>query len=86
MIPAGSYRPWRRECATRCAPAWSPAPGPGRAGPAFDGQHHSVDSSEMAFKIAGSMAFKDAMENAQAVLMEPIMTVTVTVPEEPWAT
>ncbi|MEA2362518.1 MAG: elongation factor [Thermoleophilaceae bacterium] len=48
----------------------------------FDGQHHSVDSSEMAFKIAGSMAFKDAMENAQAMLMEPIMTVTVTVPEE----
>ena len=48
----------------------------------FDGQHHSVDSSEMAFKIAGSMAFKDAMENAQAVLMEPIMNVTVTVPEE----
>jgi elongation factor G len=47
----------------------------------FDGQHHSVDSSEMAFKIAGSMAFKDAMENAQAVLMEPIMEVTVTVPE-----
>ena len=36
----------------------------------------------MAFKIAGSMAFKDAMENAQACLMEPIMTVTVTVPEE----
>jgi elongation factor G len=48
----------------------------------FDGQHHSVDSSEMAFKIAGSMAFKDAMENAQACLMEPIMVVTVTVPEE----
>jgi elongation factor G len=48
----------------------------------FDGQHHSVDSSEMAFKIAGSMAFKDAMENANAVLMEPIMTVTVAVPEE----
>jgi elongation factor G len=48
----------------------------------FDGQHHSVDSSEMAFKIAGSMAFKDAMENAQAVLMEPIMNVTVIVPEE----
>jgi elongation factor G len=48
----------------------------------FDGQHHSVDSSEMAFKIAGSMAFKDAMQNAQAVLMEPIMTVTVTVPED----
>ena len=48
----------------------------------FDGQHHSVDSSEMAFKIAGSMAFKDAMGNAQATLMEPIMTVLVTVPEE----
>src|SRR5215208_6020018 len=48
----------------------------------FDGQHHSVDSSEMAFKIAGSMAFKDAMDNAQAVLMEPIMLTTVTVPEQ----
>jgi len=48
----------------------------------FDGQHHSVDSSEMAFKIAGSMAFKDAMENAQPTLMEPIMIVTVMVPEE----
>jgi elongation factor G len=48
----------------------------------FDGQHHSVDSSEMAFKIAGSMAFKDAMENAQPVLMEPIMTVSVLVPED----
>jgi elongation factor G len=48
----------------------------------YDGQHHSVDSSEMAFKIAGSMAFKDAMENAQPVLMEPIMTVNVLVPED----
>jgi elongation factor G len=48
----------------------------------FDGQHHSVDSSEMAFKVAGSMAFKDAMERAQPTLMEPIMIVTVTVPEE----
>jgi elongation factor G len=48
----------------------------------YDGQHHSVDSSEMAFKIAGSMAFKDAMENAQPVLMEPIMTATVVVPEQ----
>jgi elongation factor G len=48
----------------------------------FDGQHHSVDSSEMAFKMAGSMAFKDAMDKARATLMEPIMTVTVTVPEE----
>jgi elongation factor G len=48
----------------------------------FDGQHHSVDSSEMAFKIAGSMAFKDAMENAEPALMEPIMTVSVLVPED----
>jgi elongation factor G len=47
-----------------------------------DGQHHSVDSSEMAFKIAGSMAFKDAMENAGPALMEPIMTVSVLVPED----
>jgi elongation factor G len=48
----------------------------------YDGQHHSVDSSEMAFKIAGSMAFKDAMQNAHPVLMEPIMTATVAVPEQ----
>src|SRR3954447_5997689 len=48
----------------------------------FDGQFHAVDSSEMAFKIAGSMAFKDAMENAQPVLLEPIMTVSVMVPED----
>src|SRR4051794_34799320 len=48
----------------------------------FDGSYHSVDSSEMAFKIAGSMAFKDAMENSQPVLMEPIMTVSVLVPED----
>ena len=48
----------------------------------FDGQHHNVDSSEMAFKIAGSMAFKDAMVNAGAVLMEPIMNIIVAIPEE----
>jgi elongation factor G len=48
----------------------------------YDGSYHSVDSSEMAFKIAGSMAFKQAMENASPVLLEPIMTVTVSVPEE----
>ena len=46
-----------------------------------DGMEHSVDSSEMAFKIAGSMAFKKAMEAASPVLHEPIMTVTVSVPE-----
>jgi elongation factor G len=48
----------------------------------YDGSHHSVDSSEMAFKIAGSMAFKQAMEDAQPVLMEPIMTISVMVPED----
>jgi elongation factor G len=47
-----------------------------------DGSHHSVDSSEMAFKIAGSMAFKQAMEQADPVLLEPIMLLTVTVPED----
>jgi elongation factor G len=47
----------------------------------YDGSYHSVDSSEMAFKIAGSMAFKKAMGDASPVLLEPIMTVTVTVPE-----
>jgi elongation factor G len=47
-----------------------------------DGQHHNVDSSEMAFKIAGSMAFKDAYAKADPVLLEPIMEVEVTVPDE----
>ena len=48
----------------------------------YDGSYHEVDSSEMAFKIAGSMAFKEAMKKADPVLMEPIMKVTVIVPEE----
>ena len=48
----------------------------------YDGSYHVVDSSEMAFKIAGSMAFKDAMRKADPVIMEPIMKVVVTVPEE----
>ncbi|TML80137.1 MAG: elongation factor G [Actinobacteria bacterium] len=47
----------------------------------YDGSYHSVDSSEMAFKIAGSMAFKQAAEQADPTLLEPIMTITVTVPE-----
>ncbi|MCL2365636.1 MAG: elongation factor G [Oscillospiraceae bacterium] len=47
-----------------------------------DGSFHDVDSSELAFKIAGSMAFKEAMLKANPVLLEPIMSVTVTVPEE----
>ena len=47
-----------------------------------DGSYHEVDSSEMAFNIAGSMAFKDAMAKAAPVLLEPIMRVEVTMPEE----
>ncbi len=48
----------------------------------YDGSYHEVDSSEMAFKIAGSMAFKEAMRKADPVLLEPIMKVVVVVPEE----
>ena len=48
----------------------------------YDGSYHEVDSSEMAFKIAGSMAFKEAMRKADPVILEPIMKVVVTVPEE----
>lgn len=48
----------------------------------YDGSYHEVDSSEMAFKIAGSMAFKDAMKKADPVILEPIMKVTVNVPED----
>src|SRR5512135_436533 len=48
----------------------------------YDGSYHEVDSSEMAFKIAGSMAFKDAARHANPVLLEPIMKVEVVVPEE----
>ena len=48
----------------------------------YDGSYHEVDSSEMAFHIAGSMAFKDAMKKGDAILLEPIMKVEVTMPEE----
>jgi len=48
----------------------------------FDGSYHEVDSSEMAFKIAASMAFKEACQKAEPTLLEPIMKVVVTVPEE----
>ena len=48
----------------------------------YDGSHHEVDSSEMAFKIAGSMAFKEACRKADPVLLEPIMKVSVIVPDE----
>jgi elongation factor G len=49
----------------------------------YDGSYHSVDSSEMAFKIAGSMAIKKAVQDAKPVLLEPIMKIEVTIPEEP---
>ena len=48
----------------------------------FDGSYHSVDSSEMAFKLAGSIAMKQALEQAGPVLLEPIMLVTASVPDE----
>ena len=48
----------------------------------YDGSFHEVDSSEMAFHIAGSLAFKDAMKKADPILLEPIMRVEVTMPEE----
>ena len=48
----------------------------------FDGSYHDVDSSELAFKIAASMAFKDGMAKASPVLLEPIMKVEVVTPEE----
>ena len=48
----------------------------------YDGSYHDVDSSEMAFKIAGSMAFKEGMRKADPVLLEPIMKVDVEVPDE----
>jgi elongation factor G len=48
----------------------------------YDGSYHSVDSSEMAFKLAGSMAMKQALEQASPVLLEPIMLVTLSVPED----
>ncbi len=48
----------------------------------FDGSYHTVDSSEMAFKLAGSIAMREAMSNAAPVLLEPIMLVTLTIPED----
>ena len=48
----------------------------------YDGSYHEVDSSEMAFKIAGSMAFKDAAKKANPAILEPMMKVTVIVPED----
>jgi len=48
----------------------------------YDGSYHSVDSSEMAFKVAGSMAFKKAMEACQPILLEPVMAMEITVPDD----
>ena len=48
----------------------------------YDGSYHDVDSSEMAFKLAANIAFKKGMEQAQPILLEPIMKLTITVPEE----
>jgi len=48
----------------------------------YDGSYHDVDSSDMAFKIAGSMGFKHAVEKAKPILLEPIMSLDVTVPDE----
>ena len=48
----------------------------------YDGSYHNVDSSDMAFKIAGSMGFKNAMEKAKPIILEPVMAMEVTVPEE----
>ncbi|MDR2892889.1 MAG: elongation factor G [Deltaproteobacteria bacterium] len=47
----------------------------------YDGSYHNVDSSEMAFKIAGSLAFKKAMESAKPILLEPIVTLTISIPD-----
>ena len=52
----------------------------------YDGSYHSVDSSEMAFKMAGSIAMKEALAQAGAVLLEPIMLVTLSVPDDASAT
>ena len=54
----------------------------GVAADCYDGSYHEVDSSEMAFHIAGSMAFKEAMQKGDPVLLEPIMKVEVSTPEE----
>src|SRR5262249_58240178 len=58
------------------------APGEGVRVTLVDGSYHNVDSSEMAFKIAGSLAFRSAYENAQPTLLEPIMELEVTVPDD----
>ena len=73
-----SRKPWN--------PACSPASRWSRQGHGLRRQMHPVDSSEMAFKIAGSMAFKEAAPKAKPVILEPIMAVEVRTPEEYMAT
>ena len=73
----------RRHPAVARRRACSPATRPSTCGPILtDGKYHDVDSSEMAFKIAGSMAFKEALRKAKPVLLEPIMSVEVETPDE----
>ena len=78
-----SSRRSRRASSRRCRRARSPA-ARSRASrvTVFDGSYHTVDSSEMAFKLAGSIAMREAMANAAPVLLEPIMLVTLTIPED----
>ena len=74
-----STRAFRRRCRAACWPAtrWSTS-----RSSLYDGSYHEVDSNEMAFKIAGSIAFKEAARKAKPVLLEPVMAVEVIVPEE----
>ena len=83
-IPNGRYIPCYRQRYSGCYEGW-------RSGrypvvdvkvTLWDGSYHEVDSSEMAFSIAGSMAFKDAMRKADPIITEPIMKVAVIVPDE----
>jgi elongation factor G len=77
------HRRWKRACARR----WPGLPWPGYPMvdvrvTLYDGSYHDVDSSDAAFKIAGSLGFKNAVEKAKPVLLEPIMNMEVTVPDE----
>ena len=82
-LPELPARRWTRACARRWSTASSPArPIQGVRVKLVDGMEHSVDSSEMAFKIAGSIAFKEAYQKADPVLLEPIMELEVTVPDD----
>ena len=70
-----SRRPWARACSPAIRSSTSRSS-------SIDGSYHDVDSSERAFKIAGSMAFKEAMKRAKPKLLEPVMAVEVTTPED----